>query len=95
MDVMMRFALVDRAHLDDPAAELDRGAHRILLPRRRIGAVKRDAGTDPIEMRFGAAEERGAVRGVPDLGRETELARHVADAFERAQLNANGIDVPT
>src|SRR4051794_7881689 len=49
-------ALADRAHLDDPALELDRRTHGVLAPWGRVDTVERHSRTNQVAI-HGAAEE--------------------------------------
>src|SRR5262249_59432977 len=66
------FALVDRAHLDDPPLELDHRPHWIFFARGRIDAVDRHARSDQVAIR-GAAEEYA--RGIGKRGRHTAIQK--------------------
>src|SRR6516225_12256753 len=66
------FALVDRAHLDDPPLELDHRPHRVFFARGRVDAVDRHARPDQVAIR-GAAEEYA--RGIGKRGRHTAIQK--------------------
>ena len=63
-------ALVDRAHLDDPALELDHRAHGVFPTRRRIDAVKRNARPNQVAV-HGAAEKYAG--GIGKRGRHPAI----------------------
>src|SRR6266516_7809329 len=63
-------ALIDRAHLDDPALEFHHRTHEIFLARRRVDAVERHARPDEVAIRSPAEEY---ARGIGKRGCHTAI----------------------